>query len=99
MKTKLEKLLILVFTCFIILVSAQKQLIIGTVLDDSQPLPGATIKIKGLSRNITTDVDGKFAINDIQEGQYILHISYIGYESKDVTIDLKSEQTTDLGNI
>ncbi len=50
MKTKLEKLLILVFTCFIILVSAQKQLIIGTVLDDSQPLPGATIKIKGLSK-------------------------------------------------
>ena len=44
MKTELEKLLSLVFARFIIFVSAQKQLITGTVPDHSQPLPGATFK-------------------------------------------------------
>ncbi len=99
MKTTLEKLLTLVFVCFIIFISAQKQLIIGTVLDDSQPLPGASVKIKGLSRNTVTDVDGKFTINDIKEGQYNLQISYIGYESADINVDLKSGETFDLGTI
>jgi uncharacterized membrane protein len=99
MKTTLEKLLTLVFVCFIIFVSAQKQLIIGTVLDDSQPLPGASVKIKGLSRNTTTDVDGKFTINDIKEGQYSLQISYIGYESTDINVDLKPGETFDLGTV
>ena len=96
MKTKLEKSLTLVFVCLIVFVSSQKQIIIGTVLDDSQPLPGATVKIKGLSKNITTDIEGKFTINDIKEGQYTLQISYIGYESTDINVDLKPEQTVDL---
>ncbi|MDN3695652.1 DUF2012 domain-containing protein [Chryseobacterium tructae] len=99
MKTNLEKLLTLASVCFITFVSAQKQLIIGTVLDDSQPLPGATVKIKGSSKNITTDVDGKFTINDIKEGEYSLQISYIGYTTSDITVHLKSDETTDLGII
>ncbi|WP_228459206.1 carboxypeptidase-like regulatory domain-containing protein [Chryseobacterium carnipullorum] len=50
MRTQLEKLLTLAFVCITIFVSAQKQLIIGTVFDDTQPLPGASVKIKGLSK-------------------------------------------------
>lgn len=97
MKTNLENLLILVFVCCITFISAQKQSIIGTVLDDSQPLPGASIKIKGTSRNTTTDIDGKFTINDIKEGQYNLQINYIGYEPTNIEVDVKSGQTIDLG--
>jgi TonB-dependent receptor len=97
MKTNLKNLLILVFVCCITFISAQKQSIIGTVLDDSQPLPGASIKIKGISRNTATDIDGKFTINDIKEGQYNLQINYIGYEPTNIEVDVKSGQTIDLG--
>ncbi|MFP3596457.1 TonB-dependent receptor [Chryseobacterium sp. SIMBA_029] len=99
METKLEKLLTLVFVCMITIVSAQKQLIIGTVLDDSQPLPGASVKIKGSTKNTVTDMDGKFIFNDLKSGQYSVQISYIGYETSTVDVTIQTDETKDLGAI
>ncbi|WP_172281578.1 TonB-dependent receptor [Chryseobacterium sp. LAM-KRS1] len=99
MKTRLKKLLPLMFLCFIGWASAQKQTITGVVSDENQPLPGATIKIKGLSKNMVTDIDGKFTINDLKAGEYNLQISYIGYESTTLPVSIQSEENTDLGVI
>lgn len=99
MKTRLKKLLPLMFLCFIGWASAQKQTITGVVSDENQPLPGATIKIKGLSKNMVTDIDGKFTINDLKAGEYNLQISYIGYESTTLPVSIQSEENTDLGII
>lgn len=99
MRAKFEKLFILVFVCCITLLSAQEQSIIGVVLDESQPLPGATIKIKGSSKTATTDVDGKFILSDVKTGQYHLQITYIGYETKDSDVDVTSGETKDLGTV
>ncbi|WP_375586279.1 SusC/RagA family TonB-linked outer membrane protein [Cyclobacterium xiamenense] len=57
----------------------------GRVLDENgEPLPGATITIQGTTRGTVTDLDGNFMI-DAPEGS-VLVFSYIGYESKLVTL-------------
>lgn len=60
--------------------------ITGVVTDeDGLPLPGATIVIKGANIGVTTDLDGRFEI-EAKPGD-ILEVSYIGMETKEVTVE------------
>ena len=61
------------------------QEITGTVKDEkNQPIPGASVMIKGTKNGVQTDVDGRFRIN-AQPGQ-VLVFSSIGSETKEWTI-------------
>ena len=60
--------------------SAQTGLIRGRVMFDTIPLAGATVEIKKLKRSIATDESGWFSLGDILAGNYILHVSVIGFE-------------------
>ena len=63
----------------------------GTVTDSSgQPLPGASIIIKGTSIGTTTDFDGKFSL-EVEGDSAILVVSYIGFLTKEVIIDAATE--------
>lgn len=52
--------------------------------DDGSPLPGATVVVKGSKAGTLTSADGTFHLNVPPGG--ILQISYLGYESKEVTV-------------
>ncbi|MEQ8471968.1 MAG: SusC/RagA family TonB-linked outer membrane protein [Marinoscillum sp.] len=52
--------------------------------DDSEPLPGVTVLLKGTSVGTITDMDGQFAIN--ASGEDILSFSFVGFESKEVQV-------------
>lgn len=54
----------------------------GTVSDNSGPLPGANVIIKGTTNGVQTDLDGKFTIK-VQAGD-VLVFSFIGLEDKEV---------------
>lgn len=57
----------------------------GKVLTDKgQPLPGATIVIKGTSNGVVTDPEGNFKIK-VKRNTTII-VSYIGYKSQETTI-------------
>lgn len=57
----------------------------GTVSDDTGlPLPGVTIIIKGTSTGTQTDFDGNYTI-ETKAGD-ILVFSYVGFETKEVTV-------------
>jgi hypothetical protein len=60
----------------------------GVVTDDTgQPLPGATVKIKGTSTGTVTDVKGKFTLHlATPVSGAILVVDYIGYARKDIAI-------------
>ncbi|WP_298779167.1 carboxypeptidase-like regulatory domain-containing protein [uncultured Polaribacter sp.] len=59
--------------------------ITGTVVDESsQPLPGASVLVKGTTIGINTDFDGKFTLKSTSNSG-VLVISYIGYKSKEVS--------------
>ncbi|MBV8391344.1 MAG: SusC/RagA family TonB-linked outer membrane protein, partial [Mucilaginibacter sp.] len=68
-----------------LVVTAQTR-ITGKVIggDDKQPVIGATVKIKGTNVGVVTDVNGAFALN-ANNGD-VLVISYIGYQTKSVTV-------------
>jgi TonB-linked SusC/RagA family outer membrane protein len=61
-----------------------KGTITGVVTDENNvPLAGATVKIKDTEKSTTTDKDGKFAIQDVQE-EVVLVISYVGFQNKEL---------------
>lgn len=61
------------------------QPISGRVTDaDGQPLPGATVVIKGTTRSAPTNADGVFTLS-VNPGE-VLVISFIGYEKKEYTV-------------
>jgi TonB-linked SusC/RagA family outer membrane protein len=69
------------------LVSAigQQQRISGKVLDAAgQPLPGATVRIKGGTAVTSTDVNGQFTL-PAENGQQI-SVSFTGYLSTEITV-------------
>lgn len=51
--------------------------------DDNQPLIGATVLIKGSKSGVLTDIDGKFAIENVSN-KSVLQFSYIGMKPQDV---------------
>ena len=66
----------------------------GSVINNSQgiPLQGANVELKGdNSQNygVTTDKEGKFNIDGIEDGKYKISISFIGFEDyrEDVAIE------------
>lgn len=61
----------------------------GTVLDQStnQPLPGAVVRIKGTTHSVSADSEGKFSFRTGQSFPYILLVSYLGYEQKELTVN------------
>lgn len=73
----------------IALFKAQIKTISGTVIDtQGESVIGANVLVKGSTTGTITDVDGKFSL-EASEGD-ILQISYIGYNTQEITIDRKS---------
>ena len=60
------------------------QTVTGTVTDDTGPLPGANVIIKGTSTGTTTDFDGNYTIN--ASGTDVLVFSYIGYQATEILV-------------
>lgn len=57
----------------------------GRVTDsEGNGLPGATVVVKGTTNGTTTDVDGNFNL-EAEEGETLV-ISYLGFESVEVTV-------------
>jgi len=76
-------------------VSAQAQLVTGTVLDnDKKPVNGATVSVKGTRRATSTDENGKYSIN--ARGNDVLVISYVGFSSIEIPVNNRSNISVDL---
>lgn len=65
---------------------AQEITINGTVMEEEtrQPLPGASVLLKGTAKGTVTDFDGKFQL-DAKKGD-VLVFSFIGMKSKEITV-------------
>jgi iron complex outermembrane receptor protein len=64
----------------------------GIVKDDSGPLPGVSIIIKGTTTGATTDFDGKYSIN-AQIGD-VLVFSFVGYDTQELRISSNTLNVT-----
>ncbi|KAF0129537.1 MAG: TonB-dependent receptor plug [Bacteroidetes bacterium] len=82
-----KSMLILLFTLSVSAVFGQDRNIAGTVTDQStnESLPGATVLVKGTAKGTSTDMDGNFTLT-VGSNEKVLVISFVGYESTEVTI-------------
>lgn len=78
-------LLIYIFSAFCIQ-AQQSRKISGRIIDQDTKsvLIGANVLILGQQRGASTDADGYFEISNLELGTYILKISYIGYQNKNI---------------
>ena len=85
MRTNLSALLSLLMAIVTIISYAQEQTISGTVTDSGgYPLPGVNVIIRGSQSGTQTDFDGNYMIS--AKPNEILVYSFIGFETKEVTI-------------
>lgn len=76
---------VLCFSMNIESVVAQDRVITGTVVDESNlALIGASIFENGTSNGVSADTNGDFSITAAKGA--VLTVSFIGYESKDITV-------------
>ena len=65
--------------------NAMAEIIKGRVVDEKgESLPGVTILVKGTTKGTTTDIDGSYTIS--AEIGDVLQFSYVGLETKSVTV-------------
>jgi TonB-linked SusC/RagA family outer membrane protein len=88
------KFLLFMLTCFALIMSqakAQERTVTGKVTsaEDSAPLPGVNVVIKGTTNGTVTDADGSYSIQ-VPSNQSILQFSFIGLTTQEVTVDTRS---------
>lgn len=65
----------------------QAMVVEGIVSDEfGEPIPGATVLLKGTSVGVITDLEGRYSIS-LEAGNNILRFSYIGYQTMEEKID------------
>lgn len=52
-------------------------------------LPGANVFLLGTSLGAATDIEGKYIIRNVPAGSYTIRVTYIGYESSQIEIQIK----------
>ena len=97
------KNLALVFSLlFTVLLFSQEQgAVTGTILDkemNNEPLLFANIQIKNTPTKVQTNFHGNFEMVDINPGEYTLVVSYLGYETLEIPITVKENETTEVVN-
>ena len=83
-----------IISLFINLIMAQTVNIRGTVKDaaNGSPLAGANVIVLGTSIGTATDADGKYAIPNLNPGDYILKAAYIGYLEQIDSLSIAGEK-------
>lgn len=66
----------------------QTKKVTGNISDSMGPLIGATVKVKGTSNGVATDMDGNFTL-DVKPGATLI-ISYVGYNTQEVVVTNQS---------
>jgi TonB-linked SusC/RagA family outer membrane protein len=76
---------------------AQKGVFSGKVVDEtSQPLPGATVHVKGTEQATTTDNNGKFSFPANNQSALAVTISFVGYDATDKILTVNEPVTIQL---
>lgn len=93
-KSLTKKLFLYVFLAAISLSVFGQGTVSGTIIagDENQPLPGASILIKGTTSGVVTNLDGNYTI-DVPEGATLV-FSFIGYVTQE--IEVGSQSTIDV---
>lgn len=59
-------------------------------------LPGANVRVAGTNKGTATDDAGQFVLRGVSSGEQVLVVSYLGYETQRVEVDVEDGEETEL---
>ncbi len=68
----------------------------GEITNGGDPIPFATVQLKSTTIGTASDLDGKFFMTDIPEGEHILVIQALGHVPKEIKINLTYDNPLNL---
>jgi iron complex outermembrane receptor protein len=78
-------------------VLAQNGRLKGRVTDNSQtPLLGVNILLKDSSQGTQSEVDGSFELSGLTAGHHTLLVSYLGFRTREIPVDLFGNESKEL---
>jgi len=96
----MKRLIVIIVLFFSAFSFAQEQgSIRGIILDqemNNEPLLFANVQLKGSDATKQANLFGNFEINDIEPGKYTLEISFAGYETKEVSVEVLANNVTEI---
>ncbi|MEM6328569.1 MAG: carboxypeptidase regulatory-like domain-containing protein, partial [Bacteroidota bacterium] len=85
--------------------SAAAQVTVSGVVQDSTeaPLPGATVVLLTPADSVLVSFaasrsDGAFQLRNVREGEYLLRVTFVGYETASVPVTVQTEDL-DVGTV
>ena len=88
----MKNLFLLLITFLSYNLYSQNGAIVGTIKDSDNriPLPGANIILDGTDYGTVSDIKGNFIIPNVISNDYILKVSYIGYNDFEIEVNVSS---------
>ncbi len=93
--------LLVLFTLISTITFSQKGEVSGQILDadmNNDPLPFANVYVKGTQVGAQTDFDGNYSFY-VEEGTHTLVFSFIGYETKEIQVNVIADETTTVESV
>jgi len=94
-------LLVFVLLLTMVLTAQERGTIIGTITDkemNNETLPFANVFVKGTTIGTTTDFDGKYILS-LEEGDYVVVFSFVGYTSVEESVSVASGQNYTINQV
>ncbi len=64
----------------------------GVVKGNGEPLAGASVVVKNTFYGTSTNSDGSFEFKNLKQGDYVLTVSFIGFETQNVNVSLNANR-------
>ena len=79
---------------------AQTSTLSGKIVDETnQPLPGATILVKGTQKSTGTDANGNFRLTGVSNGAVTIVISFVGYQTQEKDVQISGNVTVNFNMV
>ncbi len=89
----MKKFFIFGLFCLMPFLAKAQYTLSGTIVEQGseQALPGAHILLPDAGKTSVTDAEGLFIFRSLQAGMYSLSVSYVGYETYDIEVELQED--------
>ncbi|MBT8300727.1 MAG: carboxypeptidase-like regulatory domain-containing protein [Maribacter sp.] len=95
----MKKLILFFLLCFTTLgICAQNEGIIqGKIIDlefNNEPVLHANVQVKDTNISTQTNFNGNFEIKNLETGSYVLEVSFAGYDTVEIPVDIVANHVT-----
>lgn len=91
-----QGIILLAFICISLQVGAQFSITGKVTVNSNEPLAGAYVILQDTYYKTITDKDGNFKIFPVRKGNYVLQISFVGFETQNIQIELDNNINQDV---